>query len=137
LFREEDKKETPLIIPLLGSKTWHDRIINKIDADIFETKNKNENDIQAVKIKEEPEEVPNGDTISINKDISNVQIKTEPDEKKNEILTLEEQAAKEIIEDLKSEEKEDKLDNLTLPLKEEENLRGMEEVSIFSNQQLY
>ncbi|RLU17346.1 hypothetical protein DMN91_009580 [Ooceraea biroi] len=130
---EEAKEESPLIIPLLGPKTWHDRIINKIDADIFEPKTKTENDTQTVKVKEESKEVSNGDiTMEINKDISNVQIKTEPqDEKEGKSLTLEEQAAREIVEDLKSaEKKDDKLDNLTLPLTEEAHLRGMEESTL-------
>lgn len=140
LFRREEKKEEPLVIPLLGSKTWYDRIVNKIDADIFESKVVNENDIQAVKIeeelKEELKEVSNGDLTSVNNSISNVQIKTEPpDESESKSLTLEEQAAKEIIEELKStEKKDDKLNDLTLPLTEEQNLRGVEEVSIFLKQ---
>lgn len=133
LFREEEKKEEPLVIPLLGSKTWHDRIVNKIDADIFESKVASENDTQAVKkIKEEQKEVSNGDLTTVNNSVSNVQIKTEPpDESESKTLTLEEQAAKEIIEDLIStDKKDDKLNNLTLPLTEEQNLRGVEEVSV-------
>lgn len=132
LFREEEKKEEPLVIPLLGSKTWHDRIVNKIDADIFESKVVNENNTQAVKIKEEPKEVSNGDVTSVDNSISSILIKTEPpNESESKTLTLEEQAAKEIIEDLEStEKKDDKLSNLTLPLTEEQNLRGVKEVSI-------
>lgn len=120
----------------MGPKTWHDRIINKIDADIFESKATSENDAQAIKIKEEPREVFNGDLASVSANVSNIQIKTEPpdeSESKTLSLSLEEQAAKEIIEDLKAtDKKEDKLSDLTLPLTEEQNLRGMEEVSVFT-----
>lgn len=131
LFREEEKKEEALVIPLLGSKTWHDRIINKIDADIFESKAANENDTHTIKVKEEPKEISNGNAMSINENVPIVQIKTElPDENESKTLTLEEQAAKEIIEDLKSkEQKEDKLSDLALPVTEGQNLRGVEEVS--------
>lgn len=132
LIRVEEKEDKVLVIPLLGSKSWHDRIVNKIDADIFESK-ASKNDTQDITIKEEPKEVPNGDLTSVNNSVFNIQIKSEPpDEGENKNLTLEEQAAKEIIEDLKSaEKKDDKLTNLTLPLSEEQNLRGVEEVSIF------
>jgi len=132
LFRVEEKKEESLVIPLLGSKTWHDRIVNKIDADIFESK-ANKNDIQTVTIKEEQKEIPNEDLTLVNNSVSSIQIKSEPsNESENKTLTLEEQAAKEIIEDLKStQKKDDKLNNLTLSLAEEQNLRGVEEVSIF------
>ncbi|EFN76982.1 Nitrilase-like protein 2 [Harpegnathos saltator] len=129
---EEEKKEEPLVIPLLGSKTWHDRIVNKIDADIFESKITNENHTQTINIKEEPQEVSNGDLTLVNNSVSNVQIKTELSvENESEALTLEEQAAKEIIEDLKSTDKKDsKLKDLTLPLTEEQNLRGVEESTL-------
>lgn len=138
LFREEEKKEEPLVIPLLGSRTWHDRIINKIDADIFEIKTiKNETLTQDVKIKEEPKEISNGDLTSINENVANIEIKTElerVDQDESKTSTLEEQAAKEIMEDLKSTEKEKKeLINLTLPLAEDQNLRGVEVVSFFNN----
>ncbi|XP_012224166.2 G-patch domain and KOW motifs-containing protein [Linepithema humile] len=127
----EEKKEEHLIIPLLGSKTWHDRIVNKIDADIFESK-ASKNDTQTVTIKEEPKEISNGDLTLVNNSVSNTQIKSEPlDESESKTLTLEEQAAKEIIEDLKStEKKDDKLSNLTLPLAEEQNLRGVAESTL-------
>ncbi|XP_014483337.1 PREDICTED: nitrilase homolog 2 isoform X2 [Dinoponera quadriceps] len=127
---EEEKKEEPLVIPLLGPKTWHDRIVNKIDADIFESKVANKNDVQAVKIKEEPKEVSNGDLTLVNNSVSNVQIKTEPPGE-SKTLTLEEQAAKEIIEDLESsEKKDDKLSNLTLPLAEGQNLSNVDESTL-------
>lgn len=133
IFREEDKKEAPLVIPLLGSKAWHDRIINKIDADIFESKAADKDDTRVIKIKVEPQEVSNGDIASMNKDVVDASIKMEPsDEQESKVLTLEEEAAKEIIEDVKSMEiKEVKMGNLTLPLREGDNLRGVEEVGIF------
>ncbi|XP_012140515.1 G-patch domain and KOW motifs-containing protein [Megachile rotundata] len=124
---EEEKKDEPLVIPLLGSKTWHDRIINKIDADIFETKT----------IKEEPEDVsteqkqksyiPNGSTSP------KISVKTEPiDDNGDKAVTLEEQAAKEIINDLESKEKEQQSQTctLTLPLTEDPSLRGREQSTL-------
>lgn len=126
LFRKEEKKEEPLIIPLLESNTWHDRIINKIDASKSKTSN---NDIQNVKIKEESKNISNGDLTSLNKavSLSNVQTRLSNE---NKTLTLDEQAAKEIIEDLKSIEKnENELCDVTLSLVKGQDLKGAEEVS--------
>lgn len=126
LFRKEEKKEEPLIIPLLESNTWHDRIINKIDASKSKTSN---NDIQNVKIKEESKNISNGDLTSLNKavSLSNVQTRLSTE---NKTLTLDEQAAKEIIEDLKSIEKnENELCDVTLSLVKGQDLKGAEEVS--------
>lgn len=124
---EEEKKDEPLVIPLLGSKTWHDRIINKIDADIFESKT----------IKEEPEDVgtdheqkPNISNGSVSPKVS---VKTEPiDDNENKAVTLEEQAAKEIIRDLESkqDEQQNQTRTLTLPLTEDPSLRGKEQSTL-------
>lgn len=127
--REEEKEEEALSIPLLGSTSWYDRIVNKINADVFEPKPSDKSDTQNVTIKKEPSEASNENVTSINKGVCNIQIKKEPpdeNEGKN-TLTLEEQAAKEIMEDLKSEKKEN---DLVLPLAKEQNLRGEDEVSI-------
>lgn len=95
---------------MLKSKTWHDRIINKINADIFKQKVKDKNDVS-----------------NIQQAVSNIQIKTvAPNENKS---ILDEQAAKEIIEDLKSIEEKNKSSDLTLPLIKGQNLNGAEEVS--------
>ncbi|XP_078052452.1 G-patch domain and KOW motifs-containing protein-like [Augochlora pura] len=123
---EEEKKDEPLVIPLLGSKTWHDRILNKIDADIFEPKVTKE---EVVKIKEEDvSELTNGNAMP--KDI--VKIKEEPlDEDEKKVSTLEEQAAKEIIADLKSNEKEEtQTQALTLPIVDEQSLRGQQQSTL-------
>lgn len=95
---------------MLKSKTWHDRIINKINADIFKEKAKNKNDVS-----------------NIQQAVSNIQIETIALNENESIL--DEQAAKEIIEDLKSIEEKDKLGDLTLPLVKGQNLNGAEEVS--------
>lgn len=60
----------------------------------------------------------------------NLIIKQEPEEDiENKVVTLEEQAAKEIIEELKSTEKEQTETNLfTLPIVEDQSLRGKEQV---------
>lgn len=126
MFRKEEKKEEPIIIPLLESNTWHDRIINKIDASKSKTSNKG---IWNVKIKEESEKVSNGDLTLTNKaaspsNIINTELSTE-----NKTLTLDEQAAKEIIQDLKSIDKnETELCDITLSLVKGQ-LEGAEEVS--------
>lgn len=47
----------------------------------------------------------------------------------NKVVTLEEQAAKEIIEELKlKEQQETKTNDFTLPLVEDQSLRGQEQV---------
>lgn len=123
---EAEKKDEPLVIPLLGSKTWHDRILNKIDADIFEPKaiKKESEDIK----QEEKPELTNGNVLSND----NLIIKQEPEEDiENKVVTLEEQAAKEIIEELKSTEKEQTETNLfTLPIVEDQSLRGKEQSTL-------
>lgn len=120
-FSEEEKKDEPLVIPLLGSKTWHDRIVNKIDADIFETKTKeNEQDID-VKQEEKPELI-NGNASLKNKSVKKPEV---AENNENKVITLEEQAAKEIIADLISKKDEQvETKNLTLPLVGDESLRG-------------
>lgn len=118
---EEDKKDEPLIIPLLGSKTWHDRIINKIDADIFEPKTEQINETNDNQ--EEKSKLSNGKALS-----KIPTVKTENSE--NKLVTLEEQAAKEIIEELKSkDESETKENDLTLPLVDD-SLRGKEQSTL-------
>lgn len=129
MFRKEEKKEEPLIIPLLDSNTWHDRIINKLDAS--KTSKLRNDAIQNIKIKEESTKVSNGDLTSISKPFSpsDIQIKVELSTE-DKTLTLDEQAAKEIIEDLKSVEKnEDELCDVTLSLVKGQDLKGAEEVS--------
>lgn len=129
---EEEKKDEPLVIPLLGTKTWHDRIINKIDADIFEPKPIADKEEKAeIKVKQEPtSEVTNGNATPILTDIPPVVIKTEPVDPNTSETTLEEQAAKEIIEDLQSTDKKEKPKVLTLPVTEDPSLRGEEESTI-------
>lgn len=97
----------------MKSKTWHDRIINKINADIFTQKKISKNDVS-----------------NIQEAVSDMQIKTISNDKNESIL--DEQAAKEIIEDLKSIEEKDKLSDLSLPLIKGQNLNGAEEVSIIT-----
>ncbi|XP_020284700.1 nitrilase and fragile histidine triad fusion protein NitFhit-like [Pseudomyrmex gracilis] len=125
---EEEKKEEPLVIPLLGTNTWHNRVINQTNADIFETKPSDKNaDKQNIIIKKEPSEASNEHVTSVNKDSSSIKIKKElPDENEEKTLTLEEQAAQEIMKDL--ELKKEKSD-LTLPLVED-TLRGVEESTL-------
>ncbi|XP_066590900.1 uncharacterized protein [Prorops nasuta] len=131
----EEKKDEPLVIPLLGPRTWHDRILNKVDADIFEPKTNptNSNVTDSVKIKIEPlDETSNGDTNNTKLD-SSIKIKEEPtDNATNTSTSLEEQAVKEIFEDLKSTEtNENKTPEFTLAITEDQSsLRGKEESSL-------
>ena len=122
-FSEEEKKDESLIIPLLGSKTWHDRILNKIDADIFLPKADKEK-VGDASVNEAKSKLSNGKTSPI------ISIKKEPVEDcENKVVTLEEQATKEIVEELQSKNKyETKTNDLTLPLVEDESLRGKEQV---------
>ncbi|XP_043501058.1 G-patch domain and KOW motifs-containing protein [Polistes fuscatus] len=136
IIGEEEKKDEPLVIPLLGSKMWHDRIVNKIDADIFEPKlvPNEEVKVQIDVKKETSSEIANGNTTPIHTDIPHTVIKTEPVDTTSIETTgssLEEQAAKEIIEDLKSTGTKEASKILTLPIMEEEKaLRGQEESTL-------
>ncbi|XP_012061341.1 PREDICTED: G patch domain and KOW motifs-containing protein [Atta cephalotes] len=126
---KEDKKEEFVIIPLLESNSWHDRIINKIDASKSKISN---DDMQKVKIKEESQQISNGDLTSIDRSVfpSNSQIKTDS-AIESKILTLDEQAVKEIIEDLNATEKnKDDLCDITLSLVKRQNLEGAEESTL-------
>ncbi|KAG5310216.1 GPKOW protein, partial [Acromyrmex insinuator] len=120
---KEEKKEELVIIPLLESNSWHDRIINKIKT--------SNDDMQKVKIKEELQ-ISNGDLTSIDRSVSpsNIQIKTDSSIE-SKILTLDEQAVKEIIEDLNATEKNnDDLRDITLSLVKRQNLEGAEESTL-------
>ncbi|XP_043800097.1 G-patch domain and KOW motifs-containing protein [Apis laboriosa] len=122
---EEEKKDEPLVIPLLGSKTWHDRIINHIDADIFEPKENKEKTEDVNINKEVKSKLSNGN--------ASPQIITKELEQlvDNKVVTLEEQAAKEIIEELKlKEQQETKTNDFTLPLVEDQSLRGQEQSTL-------
>ncbi|XP_070531117.1 G-patch domain and KOW motifs-containing protein-like isoform X2 [Cardiocondyla obscurior] len=122
---KEKKKEEPLVIPLLECNTWHDRIVSRLDASKSKTSN---NDIkQNVKVKEEVKDTSECDLTSINKVfLSDVQIKTELS-----TLTLDEQAAKEIVEDLNSRENDkQELRDMTLPLVNDQDLNGAEESTL-------
>ncbi|XP_018376053.1 PREDICTED: nitrilase homolog 2 isoform X2 [Trachymyrmex cornetzi] len=126
---KEEKKDELVIIPLLESNTWHDRIINKIDASKSKTSN---DDMQKVKIKEESQQISNGDLTSIDRSVSlsNIQIKTDSSIE-SKILTLDEQAVKEIIEDLNATDKnKDDLCDITLSLVKRQNLEGAEESTL-------
>lgn len=140
LFRVEEeieKKNKELIIPL--PNTWRNRIVNKINAESTESKVGNVNNTKADEIKEQPIEPPqeglnkvfNRNLTLVKNSVSNIQIVKSSNENESKVLTLEQEAAKEIIEDLKStENKDDKLKDLTVPLTEKHNLSGGEEVSV-------
>lgn len=109
---------------MLGSKTWHDRIINRTDADIFEPKTKKENGI--VKIENGVATTPKNAGEPM--DVSEIK-KEVPDEMEEVPKTLEEQAADEIIEDLKSNVVKVEDRNLAVPMPETDSLHGTQQVT--------
>lgn len=120
---------------MLGSKTWHDRILNKVNADIFEPKvesvtNGNESDID---IKQEVMDDTNDNGIVPATDVAQpmeiVHVKEEILDEP--VKTLEEQAADEILQDLKQEQEETK-EISAVPLPADDSLVGKQEVSQFS-----
>ncbi|XP_011310443.1 G patch domain and KOW motifs-containing protein [Fopius arisanus] len=133
IIGEEEKNDEPLVIPMLGSRTWHDRIINKVDADIFETKLKNEESDEKADEKNSKLRVPNGNVSSdgVPMDISG--IKKEPDDEIT--VSLEEQAAQEILNDLGKDVKVEPKD-LTLPLHNTDNLEGQRESTLEDYEQI-
>lgn len=121
---------------MLGSKTWHDRIVNKVNADIYEPKATEPaikiEPTDGIEIKQEKvDDVPNGvaSNESAVQPMEVAEIKQEPDIEPQQQLTLEEQAAREILADLKSGEGNEKDKKLfTVPVTGEEDLEGKEEV---------
>ncbi|XP_046741415.1 G-patch domain and KOW motifs-containing protein [Diprion similis] len=130
----EDKKEDePLVIPMRGSKTWHDRIVNKIDADIFEPKVKtNSNgDAADIVVKKERIDAMDVDEADI-KLVESVTIKQEVKvEESKPPNTLEEQAAQEILQDLHSTETNgNEPSTFSLPVKDAASLAGEQESTL-------
>lgn len=125
---------------MLGSKTWHDRIINKVDADIFEPKPTEalikEETNNTIEIKQEKEDATqNGNAQNESAqpmEIDGVRIKEEPkDAEPSAPITLEQQAAQEILADLKAKDNESKEQkSFTVPISEDD-LKGKEEVRSF------
>ncbi|XP_015589342.1 G-patch domain and KOW motifs-containing protein [Cephus cinctus] len=141
----EEKKDEPLVIPMLGSKTWHDRIINKIDADVFEPKTKpvENGTVPQINIKQEPtDEVLNSDVPMPDTVVPSIeptaQVKMETGDVHSESpKTLEEQAAQEIIEDLKSKDtKVEKPNVLTVSVGESQSLKGQAESTLEDYEQI-
>ncbi|KAJ8672585.1 hypothetical protein QAD02_003844 [Eretmocerus hayati] len=129
----EEKEDEPLVIPMLGTKTWHDRIINKTDADIFEPKKLNpvkDEPLQDVQIKQEQLDgsLDSRNTNGIQPSNEVVIIKEEPIEEKH--MTLDEQAAKEIIADLQSNKGQNTEQKVFSVPVAEEDLRGKEESTL-------
>ncbi|XP_012281720.1 G-patch domain and KOW motifs-containing protein [Orussus abietinus] len=142
VFGEEEKKDEPLVIPMLGPKTWHDRIINKVDADIFETKEKlSENDASRIKDEKKTENITDNGVL-LNKcnlpSTERIEIKMEiDDDVKEPTKTLEEQAAKEIIEELTTAEvKVENNIDVALPVPQNESLLGQEESTLEDYEQI-
>lgn len=119
------------MIPLLGSKTWHERFTNKINADIYNSNgNKKDEESEVVVIKQEPEDnvsITNGD-IGEPVKLEPEEIKVEPDEI-NSQLTLDQLAAKELISDLEKNLKKEPTKISTIPLAAND-LVGSEEVHL-------
>ncbi|XP_036149567.1 G-patch domain and KOW motifs-containing protein isoform X3 [Monomorium pharaonis] len=134
VVNKEEKTEEPLVIPLLRSNTWYDRIINRIDASKSEISN---DSIQNTKPKEESYIVSNSVLTPIYQigSLSNIQIRTESPVE-NKTLTLDEQTAekivvKQIVDDLNfSEKKKDKSCNIIIPLVKEQDLKDVKESTL-------
>ena len=120
---------------MLGSKTWHDRIIHKVDADIFEPKS---NDIDSnhstTEMQIKQEKIDNVSNSGKDLDIQPMDVSDIKSESNVAVpLSLEEQAAQEIIEDLKTEK-----NKITEPkvfkvvLNQDDDLLGREQVSFLS-----
>ncbi|XP_043277517.1 G-patch domain and KOW motifs-containing protein [Venturia canescens] len=124
---KEEKADGPLVIPLLGSKTWHDRILNKTDADIFETRAKNKQNGNTMPIVNGNVRINEDDTLPM--DVSKIK-KEEPEETDKIPTSLEEQAANEIIADLHGKDVKVEDPNLTVPAAENGALEGTKESTL-------
>lgn len=120
---------------MLGSKTWHDRILNKVNADIYEPKVETVTNGNAINenIKQEIIDNVNENSAVLETNISQpmeiVIVKQEkPDDES--VKTLEEQAAAEILQDLKQEQETTK-EISAVPLPADDSLVGKQEVSLF------
>ena len=121
---------------MLGSKTWHERILNKVNADIFEPKPEPaiNGDLNNVEIKREIPEDASGVNVVTSKDtpqpmcVENIkqEVSNEPSK------SLEEQAAQEILQDLNLQNQKGEETNVSVvPLPEDESLVGKKEVRPF------
>lgn len=119
---------------MLGSKTWHDRILNKVNADIYEPKVDpvTNGNVINVKVKQEIIDETNDNGVVPETDIPQpMEIVNVKEENKDEpVKTLEEQAAIEILQDLKQEQ-EDTKEISAVPLPTEDSLVGKQEVFFY------
>ncbi|XP_051165035.1 G-patch domain and KOW motifs-containing protein isoform X2 [Leptopilina boulardi] len=136
----EEKKDEPLVIPMLGSKTWHDRILNKVNADIYEPKVETVTNGNAINenIKQEIIDNVNENSAVLETNISQpmeiVIVKQEkPDDES--VKTLEEQAAAEILQDLKQEQETTK-EISAVPLPADDSLVGKQESTLEDYEQI-
>lgn len=135
----DEKRDEPLVIPMLGSKTWHDRILNKVNADIYEPKVDpvTNGNVINVKVKQEIIDETNDNGVVPETDIPQpMEIVNVKEENKDEpVKTLEEQAAIEILQDLKQEQ-EDTKEISAVPLPTEDSLVGKQESTLDDYEQI-
>lgn len=114
-----------------GGKTWHDRVLNKIDADIYEPKDKKKMSNRKINIKKEPinhSENENGNASVNNTPINVSKIKQEIETKP---LSLDEMAAQELLLDSKKEAGQNEIKkDFTVPINEQADLVGAKESTL-------
>ncbi|XP_033224803.1 uncharacterized protein LOC117177872 isoform X1 [Belonocnema kinseyi] len=136
-----EKKNEPLVIPMLGSKTWHERILHKVNADIFEPKTEptTNGDLNNVKVKQEVIEDASGGTVeTFPSGPEPMELVTVKEERPEEpATTLEEQAAQEILRDLQMQGERTEQTNIpVVPLPEDESLIGKKESTLDDYEQV-
>lgn len=128
---EEEKKNNVLVIPMKGGKTWHDRVLNKVDADIYEPKDKKNTSKRKINIKKEPidhSENQNGNASVNDTPIDVSKIKQEAE---NKPLSLDEMAAQEILLDSTKEPGQNEIKkDFTVPINDQADLVGAKESTL-------
>ncbi|KAK0098154.1 hypothetical protein PV326_010853 [Microctonus aethiopoides] len=127
---KDEKTETPLIIPMLGSTGWHERIVNKINTDIYgassedvHKKDKKEN----AKLTDVAKKLSNSDK---NHSTANGSVMIEQTSKENQeqikdvTVSLEELAAQELLQDLQNDKK--KKPSVDISIEQSNNYDGAE-----------
>ncbi|KAK0162842.1 hypothetical protein PV327_006586 [Microctonus hyperodae] len=125
---KDEKTETPLIIPMLGSTGWHERIVNKINADIYGASNEDVHKKGNAKLTDVTKKLSNNsDKIH---SIANGSVMIEQTSKENQeqtkdvTVSLEELAAQELLQDLQNDKKKDP--SVDISIEQSNNFDGAE-----------
>lgn len=129
---KDEKTDTPLIIPMLGSTGWHERIVNKINTDIYgassEDVHKKDKKGKA-KLTDVAKKLSNSDKnhstaygfVTIEQTCKENQEQT-----KDVNISLEELAAQELLQDLQNDKK--KKPSVDISIEQSNNFDGAEMV---------